>query len=126
MERASSLKRLTATFFRHGVNEPVREWLRSLDKEERTIIGSDIRTIEYGWPVGMPTCRPLGDRLFEVRSSLKNRIARVLFVVEDGRMILLHGFIKKDQRTPDEDIAVGRERLRQALRAPRLVAFPRK
>lgn len=126
MDRASSVKRLTATFFRNGANAPVREWLLSLDKDERAIIGKDIQTVEFGWPTGMPTCRPLGDRLYEVRSSLKNRIARVLFLIEDGRMVLLHGFIKKDQKIPDEDLSIARDRMRQVFRERRLVAFPRR
>lgn len=120
------MKRLTATFFRNGANAPVREWLLSLDKDERAIIGKDIQTVEFGWPTGMPTCRPLGDRLYEVRSSLKNRIARVLFLIEDGRMVLLHGFIKKDQKIPDEDLSIARDRMRQVFRERRLVAFPRR
>jgi hypothetical protein len=58
--------------------EPVREWLKELPPEERKIIGEDIKTVQWGWPLGMPLVRSLGDGLFEVRSSLKNRIARVL------------------------------------------------
>ncbi|HEX2776352.1 MAG TPA: type II toxin-antitoxin system RelE/ParE family toxin [Candidatus Acidoferrales bacterium] len=85
----------------------MRDWLRSLpSSEDRKRIGEDIKTVEFGWPVGMPVCRPMGDGLYEVRSKLaQNRIARVIFYIDrKGRMILLHGFIKKTQQTPDEDL----------------------
>lgn len=96
-------------------NEPVRDWLKdSLSKDERKIIGADIKTVEFGWPIGMPVCRPMGDGLHEVRSSLPgNRIARVLFCVEDGRMILLHGFIKKTRATPKAELEVARGRKKE-------------
>lgn len=109
-------KRLPAVFYRSETGkEPVREWLKSdeLTAEDRRRIGEDIKTVEFGWPIGMPTCRPLGNGLWEVRTGLKNRIARVLFCVHSGRMVLLHGFIKKMQRTPDEDIALATERRRK-------------
>jgi phage-related protein len=94
-------------------NEPVREWLKSdLSSEERRLVGEDVSTVEFGWPVGMPTCRPLGEGLHEVRTRLQNRIARVLFYV-DGyqQMVLLHGFIKKTQTTPAADISLARARM---------------
>jgi phage-related protein len=81
--------------------------LKSLSPiEDRKQIGVDIKAVEFGWPIGMPVCRPLGDRLYEVRSSLtQNRIARVLFYVDvKGRMVLLHGFLKKTQKTPQADL----------------------
>lgn len=98
-------------FFRSGASEPVRDWLLGLSKEERAIIGADIKTVEFGWPVGMPACRPMGAGLFEVRSTLPNRIARVLFCINDGQMVLLHGFIKKAQQTPDADLRLARDRM---------------
>jgi phage-related protein len=84
----------------------VRDWLRGLSPEDRKRIGEDIKTVEFGWPIGMPVCRPLGDGIYEVRTSLaQNRIARTLFYIDKkGRMVLLHGFIKKTQKTPDEDL----------------------
>jgi len=107
------LKRVPAVFFRSRTGaEPVREWLRSLDKQDRFRIGTDLKTVEFGWPIGMPTCRPLGRGLYEVRTSLGNRIARVLFCIGDGRMILLHGFIKKTQKTPKADLDLARARQR--------------
>lgn len=98
-------KKLSAVFYRTtGGTEPVREWLRdALSAEERKVVGKDIARVEYGWPLGMPTCRALHDGLFEVRSSLPgNRIARVLFCPADGRLVLLHGFIKKSRTTPSQ------------------------
>lgn len=108
-------KRIPATFYRtEAGNEPVRDWLKALDQEERFLIGTDIKTVEFGWPVGMPTCRPMGSGLFEVRTSLpSDRIARVLFCIYKGRMVLLHGFIKKTQKTPKQDLDLAKERKRK-------------
>lgn len=89
----------------------MRGWLKGLSSsEDRKHIGEDIKTVEFGWPIGMPVCRPLGDGIYEVRTSLvQNRIARVLFYIDKkGRMVLLHGFIKKTQKTPDEDLELAR------------------
>lgn len=90
------VKRLPVYFYRSNTqNEPVREWLKKLSQQDRTLIGNDLKKVEFGWPVGMPTCRPLGSGLWEVRTNLSDRIARVLFCIHDNSMILLHGFIKK-------------------------------
>ena len=70
---------------------------------DKKVIGSDLQTVEYGWPVGMPVCRPMGNGLFEVRSDIKDGIARVLFCIHEGKMVLLHGFVKKSQKTPAGD-----------------------
>jgi phage-related protein len=105
-------KRVQAVFFRTDAGgEPLRNWLKSLPlDEDRKRIGEDIKTVEFGWPIGMPVCRPLGDGVFEVRTILaQNRIARVLFYIDKkGRMVLLHGFIKKTRKTPDEDLDLAR------------------
>jgi phage-related protein len=105
-------KRVPAIFFRtEAKGEPVRDWLRRLPSpEDRKRIGEDIKTVEFGWPVGMPVCKPLGDGIYEVRTSLaQNRIARVLFYIDKRvRMVLLHGFIKKTRKTPDEDLELAR------------------
>jgi phage-related protein len=92
---------------------PVREWLLTLSKDDRRIIGRDIQKVEFGWPIGMPYCRPLGRGLWEVRSNLAGgRIARVIFCIFDGEMVMLHGFEKKTQKTPprDIDLALARKR----------------
>ena len=105
-------KRITATFFAtKSGTEPVRDWLKSLPREDQKRIGDDIRTVEFGWPVGMPVCRALGKGLYEVRTSLKNRIARVFFTIDGDEMVLLHGFIKKSLATPDAELALARSRL---------------
>ncbi len=93
--------------------EPVRDWLKDLDHEERRLIGSDIKTVEFGWPIGMPTCRPMGKGLFEVRTDLPQSIARVLFCIYEGEMILLHGFIKKSQKTPKKELNLALQRKRE-------------
>jgi len=105
-------KRVPAEFYRNeNGTQPVRDWLKSLSKEERFLIGADIKTVEFGWPIGMPTCRPMGDGLFEVRTNLpQNKIARVLFCFYEGKMILLHGFIKKSQKTPKQQLNLAWER----------------
>jgi phage-related protein len=91
-------------------NEPVRKWLKSLDKEIRSIIGKDICTVQEGWPLGMPLVRNIGNGLWEVRSSIPNGIARVIFTMKNNEMVLLHGFIKKTQKTPDKDLEIARVR----------------
>ena len=108
-------KKINVVFFRtEAGNEPVREWLLSLDKEDKKAIGVDVKTVEYGWPIGMPVCRPLGKRLYEVRSNISHkRIARVIFTIIDQTMILLNGFIKKTQKTPKEEITLALKRLKE-------------
>jgi phage-related protein len=109
-------KRIPVIFFRTSAGgEPVRSWLKALKPaEDRKQIGVDIKTAEFGWPVGMPLCRSLGDGLYEVRSDLsQNRIARILFYIDlAGRMVLLHGFIKKTQKTPQDDLEQARKNKR--------------
>ena len=106
-------KRVQAVFYRtEAGGEPVRVWLKSLpSREDRKRIGEDIKTVEFGWPVGMPVCRSGGGGIYEVRSDLaQNRIARVLFYFDkNGQMVLLRGFIKKTQKTPDEDLELARK-----------------
>lgn len=109
---ALRFKKIPAQFFQTGRGkEPVREWLLELPKEARRRIGEDIMTVEFGWPIGMPLCRPLGEGLHEVRTVLDRRIARVLFYVDRyQRMVLLHGFVKKTETTPKEDLQLARTR----------------
>jgi phage-related protein len=107
-----AFKRLPARFYRSDSGrEPVREWLKGLQPDERKVLGEDIKDVEFSWPIGMPLVRSLGRELWEVRSSLpRGRIARVLFCVERGGMVLLHGFIKKTQRTAQRDIDLALKR----------------
>lgn len=105
-------KRLPARFYRsNSGREPVREWLKKLDPEDRKIVGEDIKDVEFAWPIGMPLVRVLGNGLWEVRSSLTGgKIARVIFTEEQGFMVLLHGFIKKTQKTPKQDLELALKR----------------
>lgn len=93
------------------------EWLRGLSAEDRRVIGTDLATVQVGWPIGMPLCRPLGQGLWEVRSALpRRRIARLLFFVHEDRIGLVHGFIKKTQKTPAEDLELARRRMKEMQR----------
>jgi phage-related protein len=103
--------RLHVFFFRtEAGREPVRAWLKHLPKEERTIIGEDIMTVQFRWPLGMPLVDHLGSGLWEVRTGLPTRIARILFFVHEDELVLLHGFIKKTRKTPPEDRALALKR----------------
>lgn len=100
------LKRIPARFYRTSTGrEPVREWLKELPFKDLKIIGEDIKDVEFSWPIGLPLVDSLGRGLWEVRSSITHgRIARVIFCVSQGEMFLLHGFIKKTQKTPQQEI----------------------
>lgn len=105
---------LSVRFFQtESGNEPVREFLLDLEADERKIIGTDIKEVQFGWPLGMPLVRKMDRDLWEVRSRLDHKIARVLFTVVDGHMVLLHAFIKKSQRTPRADLETAKARMRQ-------------
>ena len=108
-------KKLPARFYiNQAGRNPVREWLLDLSAQDRQTIGKDIQKVEFGWPIGRPYCAPLGRGLWEVRSDLGgNRIARVIFCMEQGNMILLHGFIKKTQKAPKQDIDLALKRKRE-------------
>ncbi|WP_349573134.1 type II toxin-antitoxin system RelE/ParE family toxin [Azotobacter salinestris] len=102
---------LGVKFFRtEAGNEPVREWLADLPKESRRLIGMDIKTVQLGWPIGMPVVRKLEPGLWEVRTDLGDTIARVIFTLVDTEMVLLHGFIKKSQKTPPVDLKTAKQR----------------
>src|ERR1700692_3790439 len=115
---AGSLKPIPLFFWRSVAGrEPVREWLNTLPREDQRRLDHDIAKVQFGWPVGMPVCRPPGRGLWEVRSSLPSkREARVMFGFHAGMLIAVHGFIKKSQETPKEDLALARERLQEAMK----------
>lgn len=115
---ADETKRVVARFYAlpHG-GEPVRGWLRDLEPEARRRIGFDLKRLEFGWPVGMPLCRSLGRGLWELRSSLPDgRIARVIFFLHGAELVLLHGFIKKTQKTPPQEIELAWRRMKGMAR----------
>ena len=109
------MKRLPAYFYAlPSGREPVREWLKGLPVDDRKIVGEDIKDVEFAWPIGMPLCRPLGKGLWEVRSTLtQGRIARTLFCEQAGKMVLLHSFIKKTQKTPAADLELATRRMKE-------------
>ena len=105
---------LEVVFFRtEAGNEPVREWLRGLVRQDRKTVGEDIKTAQFGWPLGMPLIRKLATGLWEVRSYVTTGIARVIFTVDGHTMVLVHGFQKKSQRTPPADLITAKRRLAQ-------------
>lgn len=104
---------LDVRFFKtDGGTEPGRDWLRELSAIDRKTIGEDIKTVQFGWPLGMPLVRKMDKDLWEVRIHLEGRIARVLLTISAGTIVLLHGFIKKSQTTPKHDRDLAKDRMR--------------
>jgi phage-related protein len=94
--------------------EPVREWLNQLSREDKRVIGRDIAKVQYGWPIGLPVCRPLSGGLWEVRVTLpSNRQARIFFGFHDGMLVALHAIMKKTQKTPADELALARQRFKE-------------
>ena len=105
---------IPVVFFRlDSGREPVRDWLKSLSKENRRSIGEDIKTLQFGWPVGMPLAQKMADNLWELRSHLLSGIARTFFTMHGQKIVLLHGFIKKARKTPARELAVAKRRLKK-------------
>jgi phage-related protein len=106
--------RLEVFFYKSQTGkEPVREWLKALPFQDKKNLGEDIKTVQFGWPLGMPLVRKLDPDLWEVRSNISTGIARVLFTVQGQWMVLLHGFVKKSDKTPLDDLSLARKRLAQ-------------
>jgi phage-related protein len=113
-EKFGKLPRLAVRFFRESTSsEPVRDWLIRLPARERREIGSDIKTVQFGWSMGMPLVDHVEGDVWEVRTRLSTRIAHVLFVLEGSSMVLLHGLIKKERKTPKADLDLAKQRLRK-------------
>ncbi|HEX7370130.1 MAG TPA: type II toxin-antitoxin system RelE/ParE family toxin [Rhodanobacteraceae bacterium] len=105
---------LEVRFYRSSRDvEPVRDWLHALPRESRKAIGEDIKTVQLGWPLGMPLVRKLEAGLWEVRCHVPAGIARMLFTVEGPTMVLLHGFVKKSAKMPKPDLETARLRKRE-------------
>ncbi|MDA3823975.1 MAG: type II toxin-antitoxin system RelE/ParE family toxin [Bacteroidales bacterium] len=105
--------KLSVRFFRSDSGaEPVRRWLKSLSVEQKKVIGEDIKTVQFGWPLGMPLVEKLAPHLWEVRVKFPNGIARVIFTVDGQLMVLLHGFIKKSQKIPQREMTTAKNRLK--------------
>ena len=108
----------TLFFQTEAGNEPVRDWLKELPRADQKLIGADILAVQWKWPVGKPLVDSLGGGLWEVRSSLGDRIARVFFVVVDEEIILLHGIIKKSRTAPKNELDLARSRQAAYMKAP--------
>ena len=108
-------RKLSAFFYENANGrQPVREWILELSPEDRKSVGRDIQKVEFGWPLGMPYCRSLGDGLWEVRSNPGDgKIGRVIFFVTLERMVLLHAFFKKTPKTPTRDLKLALRRMRE-------------
>jgi len=105
---------LDVVFYRtDSGGEPVRQWLREMGAEDRKAIGTDLKTVQYGWPLGMPLVRKMEPDLWELRCHITSGIARVLFTILAGHMVLVHGFIKKSQKTPAIDLKTAKDRLKK-------------
>jgi len=91
--------------------EPAREWLKGLTRDRKKSIGGDIKTLQCEWPIGMPLCRKMDDSLWELRSHLSSGIARTFFTIYERKIVLLHGFVKKAQKTPSKEIVMAKRRL---------------
>lgn len=102
---------LKVNFFKsENGNEPAREWLRDLHIDDKKRIGEDIKTVQFSWPLGMPIVRKLNPDLWEVRSKINSGIARIFFTIINDNMIILHGFIKKSQKTPKKEMEIALKR----------------
>lgn len=104
-------KRIVARFYRtRAGSQPVRDWLLSIEADDRRIVGGDIARVEYGWPIGMPACRGLGDGLYEVRSTVRSGKveARTYFGIDGTIMLLLNSHEGKSRQ--DHEIAIARQR----------------
>lgn len=115
---ATAPRKIELVFFRNtSGGEPVRLWLRGRDKLDRHAIGTDLLRAQWRWPVGMPLCRAMGSGLWEIRTDLpSNRTARVLICFYAGRLVALHGFIKKTRSTPADDMVLARKRQKELER----------
>lgn len=111
--------KLTAVFFQQEASgdEPVRSWLKHLPAAERQAIGEDIQAVQFGWPMGLPLCDHIEGNIWEVRTKLENRIARLFFACDETRMVLLHGVIKKRPKADRDDIDLAQDRWKKWKKA---------
>lgn len=100
----------TRFFQTEAGNEPVRDWLKDQPRADQKIIGADILAVQWQWPVGKPLVDSLRGGLWEVRSSLGDRIAPTFFIVANEEIILLHGIIKKSRTAPKKELDLARSR----------------
>ncbi len=73
--------------------------------------------LEFGPNLGMPHTRAMGEGLFEIRVKGQERIARVFYcTIVRRRMVMLHAFLKKSQKTPKRELDIATRRQREVLR----------
>ena len=114
MARAATHKTPLIFFRTASGSDPVRDWLKGLQQEDRKEVGLDPMRAQWRWPVGMPLCKPVGQGLWEIRTNLpSSRISRVFIAADEGTLVALHDFIKKTQKTPDSELAIARKRLKE-------------
>lgn len=115
MVQVTEPHKIPLVFYRStGGKEPVRDWLKALERADRLEVGADLQRVQYRWPVGMPLCRALGGGLWEVRTSLPSKtISRVFICFHEGVLYALHAIVKKTQATPKEDLALARKRIKE-------------
>ena len=114
MVKVATQKTPLVFFKTSGGKEPVRDWLKGLEPPDRLAVGQDLMRAQWRWPVGMPLCRPMGQGLWEIRTELPSkRIARVLICFDKGVLVALHAFIKKTQKTPDDELLQARKRQKE-------------
>lgn len=108
------LKPIPLQFWKSNTGrEPTRDWFKNLPVGDRAVFGKDLKRVQYGWPLGMPLVKSVGDGLWEIRTSLPSRReARAIFVVDEDGIVVLHGFIKKSQKTPIADLNLARKRMK--------------
>jgi len=118
LRRHEQNQEMPVRFYRtEAGGSPVLDWLRGLDKEDRRAIGLDLMRVQFGWPIGRPLVRSLNDGLWEVRSSLPSqRIARLILCFHASVLVVLHGFIKKTQKTPADDLALAKRRMKEVTK----------
>lgn len=118
MVQGPAKPRMPVVFYRTATgSEPVRDWLKSLPEAERRAIGLDLMRVQFRWPVGMPLCRAMGSGLWEARTDLPSqRIARVLFHLHDGKLVVVHAMIKKTRKTPLADLTLARKRMKDVTK----------
>ena len=92
--------------------QPVREYILDLTKQDKKELGADIRSVQMGFPMGLPLVRKVVSGLWEIRSMLKDGICRVFFTIAEHNIILLHAFTKKTKKIPLNELSIAKERLK--------------
>jgi phage-related protein len=76
------------------------------------------RMIDFGPNLGMPHTRSMGKGLFELRLKSAEGIARVLFFARTSqRIVMLHQFVKKSEKTPPKELNIARRRMKEMQNA---------